>query len=305
MWIESHTTLRGHPKLEALADLLGISEPQAVGHLHYLWWWCLDYADDGDLTRKSARTIARGAQWTGDPQAFIEALLNCGDECEAGFLERTEDGRILVHDWEDYAGKIINRRAANARRKAEARKAQAPTAAPVPPDGGEVSQGRHADVTGTSRGRAEDVSRTSGATGPTDMTDMTDMTGHDRPTKARAESRATAAESTQTIDLPADVAHLLHLVGAKRFKTRAQCAAYCELSREVGSERFREVCEWAARRGLGLRDFESIATAARKPRPTKPTPKGRDYFDNITAYNQAADAKPGDSTGGHISELYD
>ena len=36
---------------DKLARRLGVSLPAAIGHLHLLWWWAMDYAQDGDLTR--------------------------------------------------------------------------------------------------------------------------------------------------------------------------------------------------------------------------------------------------------------
>lgn len=98
MWIESHETLARHPKMFALCDALKIAPPQAIGHLHLFWWWCLAYAPDGALEGKSATAIARGAEWTGDPTAFVEAIVN------SGFVDRDEDG-LNVHDWQEFGGK--------------------------------------------------------------------------------------------------------------------------------------------------------------------------------------------------------
>jgi hypothetical protein len=61
-WIKSEQALASHPKVHLLAKDLGISVPQAVGHLHLLWWWALDYADDGDLTRYRD-FIPSASQW--------------------------------------------------------------------------------------------------------------------------------------------------------------------------------------------------------------------------------------------------
>lgn len=49
-WLRSHQELARHPKVKRLSRQLNISLPQAIGHLHLLWWWCMDYAQDGDLT---------------------------------------------------------------------------------------------------------------------------------------------------------------------------------------------------------------------------------------------------------------
>ena len=63
-------------------------EVAVLGHLHCLWWWALDYAQDGDLTGHDVEDIAEGGAWDGEPQTFLDALQ------EAGFL----DG-MVVHDW--------------------------------------------------------------------------------------------------------------------------------------------------------------------------------------------------------------
>lgn len=119
-WIESHQDLAHHPKVARLAGMLEVSVPAAIGHLHCLWWWCLSYADDGNLTDFSDFEIGYAAQWQGEPEVFVEALQ------KAGWL----DGRE-VHDWHEYGGKLAERRRQDAERK---RKARAKTSAGRPPD---------------------------------------------------------------------------------------------------------------------------------------------------------------------------
>lgn len=116
MWIESHQELGSHPKTQKLARILGLSKPTVVGHLQYLWWWATDYAQEGDLSRFDPLDIAIGAEWEGNPDLFLDALIR------AGFVDRGEDGGgLAIHDWQDYAGKLIERRAKNAERMREAR----------------------------------------------------------------------------------------------------------------------------------------------------------------------------------------
>lgn len=103
-WIESHQSLGSHWKTSQLAAELGISEVQAVGHLQYFWWWCLDHASNGSLTRIPPRAIALNSKWEGDENVFLTALL------KAGFVEKRGKG-LRIHDWYDYAGKLIERRA--------------------------------------------------------------------------------------------------------------------------------------------------------------------------------------------------
>jgi hypothetical protein len=107
VWLKSHQSLRDHPKTRKLARRLG-GVPAAIGHLHCLWWWCLDYATDGDLTRHDHEDIAIACEWDGDPGELIDALVACG------FLD-DKDG-LRVHDWAEYAGQLILRREENRER---------------------------------------------------------------------------------------------------------------------------------------------------------------------------------------------
>lgn len=109
-WIESHDTLKDHHKTRKAARLLGVSIPAMIGHLHLLWHWCLTFAEEGDLTGYDAHDIADAMMWEGEPQALVDALLNCGREGKAGFLAHGPDGSLLVHDWWDYAGQLIKTR---------------------------------------------------------------------------------------------------------------------------------------------------------------------------------------------------
>lgn len=109
-WIESHDNLAGHPKTRRAARILGLSIPTMMGHLHLLWHWCLKYADDGDLSGYDHADIADAMMWDGDPTQLIDALLSCGPGDKAGFLEYDSSGSLIVHDWFDYAGALIEKR---------------------------------------------------------------------------------------------------------------------------------------------------------------------------------------------------
>lgn len=106
-WIPSHQTLRDHRKVKRAARLLNISIPTLIGHLHLLWWWALDQAPDGDVTICDALDLAEAALFDGDPDLLIQSLVDCGGKDGFGFLERTEEGRLVIHDWADFGGRYL------------------------------------------------------------------------------------------------------------------------------------------------------------------------------------------------------
>lgn len=120
-----------------LSERLGLPEPHIVGHLTYLWLWAIDSAVGGHLP-ESVRVIERAAWWTGPPGDFVLALI------AVGFIDE-EGGRLRIHDWDDYGGRLQERRIADRDRKRRSR-AQAQ------------------DVTGESAGCPADVTRKSAPT---------------------------------------------------------------------------------------------------------------------------------------------
>lgn len=126
-WIELHQAVRDHRKTVALADVLDMQEPHVVGHLTFLWLWSIDNAPDGVLP-SSKRVIERAAGWTGPAGAFVDGLVECG------YLDAGDGGQRVIHDWNDYAGKLIERREANTQRMREkrAQNVQGTTAAHAP-----------------------------------------------------------------------------------------------------------------------------------------------------------------------------
>ena len=110
-WIESHQSLGRHPKVYRLASKLRIHKAQAIGHLQYLWWWTLDFAPTGNLSQFTPAEISAGAEWPGQPGPFHDSLKECG------WLD--EDGTL--HNWGDYAGKLIEKREIDRDRKRASR----------------------------------------------------------------------------------------------------------------------------------------------------------------------------------------
>ena len=127
-WIEVHQGLFRHRKTLVLAAALDVHRMSAGAHVISLWLWALDNAPEGDLSHLSPAIISFGAEWEGDPQRFTTALV------EAGFLDTADCNQLVIHDWHQYAGRLIDRRKADAERKRVHR-----TSAGHPPDAPRMS----------------------------------------------------------------------------------------------------------------------------------------------------------------------
>lgn len=154
IWIKSEQAIASHPKTLMLANRLGISIPQTIGHLHLLWWWALDYCADGYITRYRDY-IPMAAQWEGDGETFTKALI------EFGWVDEIDD-ELIIHDWMDYTGKLETVRQKDRERKRKARSsANSKNSANREWDwdgrDDETLDNTISDVQGTSAGHPEDV----------------------------------------------------------------------------------------------------------------------------------------------------
>lgn len=107
-YIEAQHRLRNHPKLSRFCRAVNMSRPEAIGTLMMLWWWCLDYAEDGQLARFKDEEIAAGAEVYVDADKFVEAL------CDSDLMDREER---RIHDWLDYAGRYLIAKYSTSNRK--------------------------------------------------------------------------------------------------------------------------------------------------------------------------------------------
>lgn len=147
-WIESHQSLLRHPKLIMLSETLKVDRIKLIGHLHCLWWWALDFADvDGTLPAQiTPKMLAEGAQFPSKRSAdFVNALINCGGG-KSGFVE-VKNGHYVLHNWIDYAGKLILKRERDRDRKREERGGVSYRTSNGQSNG--QAQGRPNDVAGT------------------------------------------------------------------------------------------------------------------------------------------------------------
>ena len=140
-WLKIDQTLRDNRKICNAAEDLKVEPAHMAGMMVLLWLWAIDNAPSGSLAGVSDGTIARGAQYGGDPTAFVEALKR---------QELLDDGPegLTIHDWEEHAGNLIDRRQKDAKRKAAERAAKK-AAEP------ETSAGHPQDVRKKSAARVE------------------------------------------------------------------------------------------------------------------------------------------------------
>lgn len=110
-WIELHQELREHRKIYACAEILKLSRVTMVGTIVSLWLWALDNTPDGSLDGISNRTIARVCDF---PEKKADALVNA--LTQTGWLDKVGDA-LTIHDWNDYVGKLMDRRKKDRERK--------------------------------------------------------------------------------------------------------------------------------------------------------------------------------------------
>ncbi len=92
-WLRSEQSLLHHPKTVHLKSLLGVETATVIGRLHMLWWWCLDYAYDGDLSKKETKVIEDACQ------VPLKMLIR------AGFVDSRPYRRI--HSWYEIQGNYL------------------------------------------------------------------------------------------------------------------------------------------------------------------------------------------------------
>ena len=171
-WIKIDQTLRDHKKVLSVSDSLDIEPVKVTGMLVLIWLWSLDNAPDGSLEGISNRSIARAAQWDGDADEFVEALKN------AGLLDVSADTGLSLHDWYEYAGKLVEKREAE-RERSRRRRAE--------------TNGQTADDQPTTDGRPTDK--------PTDDQPTTD--GRVEKSKSRVELSISSEVTTSEESEPA------------------------------------------------------------------------------------------------------
>jgi DnaD/phage-associated family protein len=124
-WLKVDETLCDHPKVLALADSLKLDKDTVTGKLLRLWTWALNNREDGILARRDAETVSEVMRFKGKAQRLMDALV------AARFLDETDDG-WRIHDWADYAGNYVEKRAQTAERVKKHRQLKRQCNAPEP-----------------------------------------------------------------------------------------------------------------------------------------------------------------------------
>jgi hypothetical protein len=106
-WIESHEDIWEHHKIIRLCSAVNQPDYAVVGRLHSMWHFVLRNAwRTSNLEPWGDDGIERASRWDGEKGAWVKALRDCG------FL----DGYI-VHGWQEKAGRLVEDRRRNERRK--------------------------------------------------------------------------------------------------------------------------------------------------------------------------------------------
>jgi hypothetical protein len=92
----------GHTKMKRLCRRLDIPTYQGVGLLESLWHLTAREAPRGDIGKLSDEDIALGIDYRGDETHLIECLV------QSGWIDRSDQFRLLVHDWDEHADDAVN-----------------------------------------------------------------------------------------------------------------------------------------------------------------------------------------------------
>jgi len=107
MYLQINQNIVNHPKIKKLSRLLQLTKRDTIGLLIFLWSWCLEYAQDGNIAKYESEDIADTCEWENEPEVLISALKDCR-------LLIQEEERLLINSWEEYAGKIFKSKLKNA-----------------------------------------------------------------------------------------------------------------------------------------------------------------------------------------------
>ena len=102
-WIKSYQEIERHPKTLILMKEMNWPLDVAISKLHRLWWWCADYAWDGDLSKHDPDIISAAIGCPDMKGDFLIAAL-----VKAGFVDTSPSLRL--HDWWAHFGDFLRGR---------------------------------------------------------------------------------------------------------------------------------------------------------------------------------------------------
>lgn len=105
-WLESHTELEKHHKVIRLRLAMRWSKNETIGFLHRFWWTVLEVSPSGDITALSSPEVM--GEMLDMPATVMAQVLKVMEDPDPKqtFLDR-RGGRLLVHDWLDFAGRYL------------------------------------------------------------------------------------------------------------------------------------------------------------------------------------------------------
>lgn len=104
-WIEFHgATIKRLKKFSDMRRQLNLSAVEGLGLLGSFWGEAIELAEDGDITRWTPEYLCDLTGLKLNPERVWSTLVNCG------WIDLTEDGRVLIHDWLEYAGRYLDLR---------------------------------------------------------------------------------------------------------------------------------------------------------------------------------------------------
>ncbi len=95
-WIEYHTALRDHWKVQLLADGLGCEYAHALGYVSCLWLWCAEYSPKGDLSSFNDSQISSAARCK--HEKFSKNFLK---------ICKLIDKKDRINDWHKHGIKLL------------------------------------------------------------------------------------------------------------------------------------------------------------------------------------------------------
>lgn len=88
-----------HPKFASLKAVLKQPKGATLGWLEALWHFTGRFTPQGNIGKYTDEAIEAWVEWNGEPGMLIGALIH------AGWIDRDETYRLLVHDWNQHADK--------------------------------------------------------------------------------------------------------------------------------------------------------------------------------------------------------